>query len=224
MYIRYIQDGTLTDSIAAVEAAWGKVAKDIGQDPEYVIAATHGKRAVDNLSQFKPQLATHEIEAEVERFENTILYYANAHRIHSGATTPHSAASGPSDCAASSAETPALTPGVSAPPSRRSSNAGFAGRRPSFGTRLLNMLNIAAHLRVAGEDESPLDDENTLASVKEEAEKTLEKDIRSAWQIEAASVDRSVRILPGVREMIDSIPEGRYAVATSGAKTYGTLA
>ena len=43
-----------------------------------------------------------------------------------------------------------------------------------------------------------------------------------AWQIEAASVDRSVRILPGVRKMIDSIPEGRYAVATSGAKTYGT--
>lgn len=28
-----LQDGTLTDSIAAVEAAWGKVAKDIGQDP-----------------------------------------------------------------------------------------------------------------------------------------------------------------------------------------------
>lgn len=33
-------------------------------------------------------------------------------------------------------------------------------------------------------------------------------------------VDRSVKILPGVRRMIDSIPEGRYAVATSGATTY----
>ena len=32
--------------------------------------------------------------------------------------------------------------------------------------------------------------------------------------------DRSVKILPGVRRMIDSIPEGRYAVATSGATTY----
>lgn len=32
--------------------------------------------------------------------------------------------------------------------------------------------------------------------------------------------DRSVKILPGVRRMIDAIPEGRYAVATSGATTY----
>jgi HAD superfamily hydrolase (TIGR01509 family) len=32
--------------------------------------------------------------------------------------------------------------------------------------------------------------------------------------------DKSVRILPGVRRFIDSLPEGRYCVATSGAKTY----
>jgi len=32
--------------------------------------------------------------------------------------------------------------------------------------------------------------------------------------------DKSVRILPGVRKMIDALPKGRYAVATSGAKTY----
>ena len=31
---------------SAVEAAWGKVAQDIGEDPGYVITATHGKRAV----------------------------------------------------------------------------------------------------------------------------------------------------------------------------------
>ena len=33
-------------------------------------------------------------------------------------------------------------------------------------------------------------------------------------------VDMSVRILPGVRELIKSLPTGKYAVATSGAKTY----
>ena len=44
-----------------------------------------------------------------------------------------------------------------------------------------------------------------------------------AWQIEAASVDRSVQILPGVKKLMDSIPRGHYAVATSGAKTYGTF-
>jgi len=34
------------------------------------------------------------------------------------------------------------------------------------------------------------------------------------------AVDMSVRILPGVRELINSLPFGKYAVATSGAKTY----
>lgn len=33
-------------------------------------------------------------------------------------------------------------------------------------------------------------------------------------------VDMAVRILPGVRALIDSLPKGKYAVATSGAKTY----
>jgi len=45
------------------------------------------------------------------------------------------------------------------------------------------------------------------------------QDVIAAWQEEAASVDRCVRILPSVKEMIASIPEGRYAVATSGAKS-----
>ena len=48
-------------------------------------------------------------------------------------------------------------------------------------------------------DESPFEDEEA------EEEKLL---------------DMSVRILPGVRALIDSLPEGKYAVATSGAKTY----
>lgn len=60
--VLFDMDGTLTDSIAAVEAAWGKVAMDIGQDREYVIAATHGKSAVDNLAQFKPQIKAHEMD------------------------------------------------------------------------------------------------------------------------------------------------------------------
>jgi hypothetical protein len=54
-----------------------------------------------------------------------------------------------------------------------------------------------------------------------EQELKLQKDSLAAWQVEAAAVDRSVRILPGVKRMISSIPDGRYAVATSGAKTYG---
>ena len=61
------------------------------------------------------------------------------------------------------------------------------------------------------------EDEDALPLTKEE------KHSLQAWQIEAAAVDRSVRILPGVKKMIASIPEGHYAVATSGAKTYGEL-
>ena len=34
-----------------------------------MIAATHGKRAVDKLAQFKPHIKEHEMDAEVEAFE-----------------------------------------------------------------------------------------------------------------------------------------------------------
>jgi HAD superfamily hydrolase (TIGR01509 family) len=56
-----------------------------------------------------------------------------------------------------------------------------------------------------------------------DAETTKEKKLLhqlEAWQLEAAGVDRSVRILPGVKRIMNSIPKGKYAVATSGAKTY----
>lgn len=61
-----------------------------------------------------------------------------------------------------------------------------------------------------GLDENPFDDDD------EDEEIDLDK-----LEVDTSDlVDRSVKILPGVRRMIDSIPEGRYAVATSGAKTY----
>ena len=72
------------------------------------------------------------------------------------------------------------------------------------------------------EFEDPVMEEQQQELVSEEMGKQkLVNDSLAAWQIEAAAVDRSVRILPGVKNMIASIPEGRYAVATSGAKTYG---
>ncbi|KIM41143.1 hypothetical protein M413DRAFT_445857 [Hebeloma cylindrosporum] len=224
--VLFDMDGTLTDSISAVEAAWGKVAKDIGQDPEYVIAATHGKRAIDNLSQFKPHLQDHEVEAEVEKFENTILYYADAHRIHSGNNTPFGSIRGAPSTFTSREATPGLTPGTSAPPSRTPSISGSDSRRPSFGNRLLNMLSLAAGVRVRDEEESLLqdqaiaEDDEFIEPIQLDNGKKTHEDLLEAWQIEAAGVDRAVRILPGVRKMLDSIPHGRYAVATSGAKTY----
>lgn len=215
----------MTDSIAAVEAAWGKVATDIGQDPAYVIAATHGKRAVDNLSQFKPHIKPHEMDDEVQAFEESILFFADAYNMHGPGSQPAT----PVD---SGATTPALsTPASSAPSSRVPSRAAsFASplsalnsiRRPSFLSRVSGLLSMSAvqeHEEAVFED--PQMDENHRQMLEQETK--AGKHALQAWQLEAAAVDRSVRILPGVKRMISSIPEGRYAVATSGAKTYGKL-
>lgn len=61
-----VQDGTLTDSIAAVEAAWTAKAEELGMDPEHVIAATHGRRASDNLQDLIPSLKPQHVEQEVD--------------------------------------------------------------------------------------------------------------------------------------------------------------
>ncbi|OBZ71277.1 2-deoxyglucose-6-phosphate phosphatase 1 [Grifola frondosa] len=197
--VLFDMDGTLTDSIAAVEAAWGKVATDIGQDPAYVIAATHGKRAVDNLSQFKPHIKAHEMDDEVQAFEESILFFADAYNMHGPGSLQNSPLS-------SAIATPSLTPTSTAPSSRAASRtSSFVGtlsqltqyRRPSF------LHREEAHEWTATDCEAK-----------------ATKDQLAAWQIEAAAVDRSVQILPGVKKMMDSIPKGRYAVATSGAKTY----
>ena len=45
----------------------------------------------------------------------------------------------------------------------------------------------------------------------------------NAWQLEAETDDCAVQILPGVRKLIDSIPDGRYAVATSATKKFGNF-
>ncbi|KAG9316034.1 HAD-like protein [Chiua virens] len=215
--VLFDMDGTLTDSIAAVEAAWGKVAKDIGQDPAYVIAATHGKRAVDNLAQFKPEIKPHEMDAEVQNFEESILFFADAYGVHGpGSTvnsTPRSAREKP---------TPELVTSLagSLPSSRASSFVAPGSRRPSFASRLNGMLAMSTVSQVSIYDGRYVD---SLIAEEEEVlsfETDAKKHCLEAWQIEATSVDRAVRILPGVRKMIDSIPTGRYAVATSGAKTY----
>ncbi|GLB38766.1 putative HAD-like protein [Lyophyllum shimeji] len=224
--VLFDMDGTLTDSIAAVEAAWGKVARDIGQDPKHVIAATHGKRAIDNLAHFRPDIKASEMDKEVQKFEETILYFADAYNLHGPGSQPSSRpASGAATPWTDSSEpaTPALSPGSSAASSRHSSVS--MPRRPSFrsfANRLSHMLRMT---RVAPSEARILDDEpeddgeDRIESYPVVDEKT-DKDTVDAWRLEAANVDRSVKILPGVKRLMDSIPRDRYAVATSGARTY----
>ena len=205
-----------------------------------MIAATHGKRAVDNLAQFKPHIKAHEMDDAVQDFEETILYYADAYHRHGPGSQSNSpwtrTPMTPLTPAYSGFATPELSisPGSYAPSSRPVSRAPSmtAARRPSFGTSLGNLLSMS----VMSDTDMHVFDDPIMEDVHEEMvqqeregglsaskPKHLEEHEFKAWQIEAASVDRSVQILPGVKRMIESIPEGRYAVATSGAKTYGTF-
>ncbi|KAH8112711.1 HAD-like protein [Phellopilus nigrolimitatus] len=218
--VLFDMDGTLTDSIAAVEAAWGAVAVDLGLDPETVIAATHGKRAIDNLAFYCPEIKAHEMDAcrrglravyprlrgllEEASGKSSAGFSARA-GLDSGESTPALSSASASSCS-SSFSTPSL-------PSSSSSNDSTTGaRRPSFATRLSDMLASALP------EDSPVFDESF--DDKHGDEKQADADIEAAWETEADSVDRSIRILPGVKDMIECIPDGRYAVATSGARTY----
>ncbi|KZP18939.1 HAD-like protein [Athelia psychrophila] len=220
--VLFDMDGTLTDSISAVEAAWGKVAVDIGQDPAMVIAATHGKRGCDNLKQFKPEIQSHEMDAEVQAFEETILFFADAYNVHGPGSQPTT----PATYAApqftdSGSATPDLSAGSSLASSRASSFSATNSRRPSFASRLSNMLSMSAVPEYESAFEDPImEDVHSEIIGHESAKDKVVRHQLEAWQQEATAVDRSVKILPGVKRMMDSIPAGRYAVATSGAKTY----
>lgn len=191
-----------------------------------MIAATHGKRAVDNLSQFKPHIKAHEMDDEVQKFEESILYFADAYNMHG----PGSQVNSPfvNSPLSSGFATPEMStsPDNSAPSSRASSFV--SARRPSFASKLNNMLTMSVVPEVSVHGQGPyfedsIMEENQQDIIVSEENQKLEKHCLEAWQQEAASVDRSVRILPGVKRMMESIPQGQYAVATSGAKTYGTL-
>jgi hypothetical protein len=176
------------------------------------------------------------MDGEVSKFEESILFFADAHKLHGPGSkfrdqssaspqtpidqTPVEVSPDGSDIT-----TPSLTRGPSPPLSVISSNDS---NRLSFGHRLLNLLKFS----VRSEDiriqdftscgETIQDDNFARASDSDCVIKNTVQ-VLEAWQLEAASVDRSVQILPGVKRIIDSIPAGRYAVATSGAKTYGNF-
>ncbi len=165
------------------------------------------------------------MDDEVTKFEESILYFADAYNVHGPGSRRNSTTTSPFENTplSSGSATPALTPGSSVASSRASSFAADQVRRPSFGTRLGSMLRMSVmpetQVYESTFDEA-VDGVNSELVRNEFNPKALKHELE-AWQLEAAGVDRSVRILPGVKRMMDSIPAGRYAVATSGAKTYG---
>ncbi|KDN45472.1 HAD-like protein [Tilletiaria anomala UBC 951] len=197
--VLFDMDGTLVDSIAAVEAAWGAVAEELGRDPDEVIAATHGKRAVDNLASLKPWIRSHEMDDAVVAFETTILDYADGRRTPSISSRRNSRSGS----------------------RRASSSAGVAGRKLSQGSLsggvsafgLSQGLSKLSDINAASKETPAFDDED-------EDDAALREDLAEALDEEELAFDGAIRILPGVRQMIDAIPEGMYAVATSSARTY----
>ena len=168
------------------------------------------------------------MDAEVQKFEESILFFADAYRLHGPGSAGQSPLFTPSSLSpvTSGEATPELvgSPTSSLPSSRASSFVALGSRRPSFAIRLNGMLAMTSVPEASIYDPSFMD-----SLIVEECEDVISFEagpkkhrVLEAWQIEASAVDRSVRILPGVRKMIDSVPTGRYAVATSGAKTYGT--
>ncbi|KAF2198685.1 HAD-like protein [Delitschia confertaspora ATCC 74209] len=53
-------DGTIIDSTDAVVKNWYKIGKEIGVDPEVILATSHGRRSIDVLQLYEPKLANWE--------------------------------------------------------------------------------------------------------------------------------------------------------------------
>ena len=194
----------MTDSIAAVEAAWTSKAEQLGLEPQAVIKATHGRRASDNLTELIPTLRKEDVNKEVEEFEKSILEFADTppmsrkNSMSSIRSRSSSRASSRKPSMTALSSLAPMTPGNSGSPTNGTPNGS---RRPSSGSNPLSGLKFTAANKLQTDeipDESPFDDDIDGDEI----------------------IDMSVRILPGVRELINSLPPDRFAVATSGAKTY----
>jgi len=228
--ILFDMDGTLVDSIAAVESAWGAVAKTLNRDPQEVIDATHGRRAIDNLKDLKPQLrrmSNLEMEPHVEAFETEILNQADHFQNELRSRRSSSASSKRQSRQASRRQSMAHSQTENAKPRRSSSlkhsvtAEGVSNRMAALGLKPLTQAPPSASPSpppskpTEANPNSGTVDEDVFEDDDEDPIKTDDEEVDVS-----DLTDKSVKILPGVRRIIDSLPEGRYAVATSGAKTY----
>lgn len=64
-------DGTLVNSLPAVDRAWRTWATEYGLDPDYVAPRIHGKRAVDSIAVLAPNVDQREAFLRLEHLEAT---------------------------------------------------------------------------------------------------------------------------------------------------------
>ncbi|BGP53210.1 hypothetical protein JCM8202v2_000769 [Rhodotorula sphaerocarpa] len=238
--VLFDMDGTLVDSI---KAAWGSVAKELGKDPEEVIAATHGRRAIDNLRDLQPKLrrlTNEQMEPHVEEFEKKILKEADeftekvkVRRASESSSRRNSTSSSRRNSrrtSSSSGRNPLLSGlaggqfGMSSISNGQSGQeSGDASPKPDGDDADLDTVNQKLATLNTGDDRMAQLDADPFEDSDEEDSGF---DLDEYTEEEIGCRNKSVRILPGVRRLIDSLPSGRYAVATSGAKTYchGALA
>lgn len=229
--VLFDMDGTLVDSIPAIESAWAAVAKKINKPAAEVIEATHGRRVMDNLKDLYPnlrRLSDAEMQPHVKKFEIEILRQADEYGIEVKSRRSSIASSRRASRAASFAGTPEEK-------SRRKSNLN----------QEVTADNVSARMAAMGI--TPLSATSSSSSVPQvekravkPAEMLAKKQLAALQQSSASQdvfddddededsievdvsdlVDRSVRILPGVRKMTNSLPADRFAIATSAAVTH----
>ncbi|KAF9695920.1 hypothetical protein EKO04_005952 [Ascochyta lentis] len=59
-------DGTIIDSTPAIVKHWQRIGKEIGVDPEVILATSHGRRSIDVLQIYEPKLANWEYISHAE--------------------------------------------------------------------------------------------------------------------------------------------------------------
>ncbi len=63
-------DGTLVDSLAAVDRCWKAWANKMGLDQEYVMSIIHGRPARESQAELLPHLSDQELDDEIRWLEN----------------------------------------------------------------------------------------------------------------------------------------------------------
>lgn len=213
-------DGTLIDSIPAIESAWAAVAKTINRDPQQVIDETHGRRVMDNLRDLKPELrrkSDAQMAPHVKEFELEVLRQADEYD-QEVRSRKSSAASSRRNSRKSS-----MSANAQDPANRNKSRTKSGLSQSISGEMITNRMAALGLVPMAKiqSSEGPADSASGPLQNPESNEEVFEDDEDSDIEVDVSDlVDRSVRILPGVLKFTQSLPKDRWAIATSAAITH----
>ncbi|KAF2761563.1 HAD-like protein [Pseudovirgaria hyperparasitica] len=59
-------DGTIIDSTDAIIQAWHKIGKELGVDPDVILATSHGRRSIDTIREYDPEKANWDFVSKME--------------------------------------------------------------------------------------------------------------------------------------------------------------